>query len=407
MINKKTKRLLSTLLVFLVAGITEMPVLADDNVQATTSYTAASSLVGSNNSVEQNGVKITLSSVVGAKHKLQAIVTIQSQTPFDTSVGKTSDILLTYGENKYNGQSMSFRYPDDKTLVVTIERRYDQSELPEKGPLRLDVVMQKNKVNVGFDVNVDFSESLKNSLEKDFSTKIPQFNSTLNKLESDILGTRLTFTEPEITSSIRDNYLRNEHSYILKVGDKMYSLHHSDSHSYGSDENNMSMVTNYEAKAATYEKIKDQTAMSLIPVSLNINLEDKEASYKENNNDANLETTSNVSYDKNFDFSDGTKGEIYNIERNDNSIKVHLKGATDKEGLMMASTVSMYYNVDAAEKVNDYYDGNRSTTFYKDPNDSLGYIVEFSNVKKDINVKLNCEAASLANKFTIGDEIQL
>lgn len=411
MINKKTNRLLSSLLgAALIVGIVQMPAFAADNAQTPSSYAVGSGLIGTNNSVEQNGVKITLNDVVGTKHKLKATITIQSPTPFNKDDRRDADVLLTYGNDSSNNQSMSFRHMDDKTLVITIERRFNKSVLPEKGPLRIDVVMQKYKVNVGLDANVDFSESLKNSIEKDYSIKIPQFDSTFNKLESDVLGTQLTFTEPEKTFSARNNDVLNEHSFILKVGDKMYSLRHSNSSSSGSDKNNKSMITTYEAEAATYEKVKDQTNISLIPISFTVNLKDQEALYKDKDKDKNMETISNVSYPKTFNFSDGSNGEIYNIQRDDNSVKVYLKGANEKESLLMASTLFMHYKIDDAKKGYDYdyYAGNQRTTFYKDPNDSLGYIVEFSNVKKDVNTQIDCEeAVNLTDGFTIGDEIPL
>ncbi|WP_236896808.1 hypothetical protein [Clostridium beijerinckii] len=68
MINKKTNRLLSSMLgAALIVGLIQMPAFAVDNVQAQSSYAVNSGLIGNNNSVEQNGVKITLNSVVGTK----------------------------------------------------------------------------------------------------------------------------------------------------------------------------------------------------------------------------------------------------------------------------------------------------------------------------------------------------
>lgn len=412
MINKKTNKLLSSMIgAALMIGLIQMPAFAVDNVQAQSSYAVNSGLIGNNNSVEQNGVKITLNSVVGTKNKLKATITIQTPTPFDKDDRETANVLLNYGENKFNGGSTSFRHPDDKTLVITIEDRFNKSALPEKGPLRIDVVMQKYKVNVGLDANVDFSDSLKNSMEKDYSIKIHQFDSTFNKLESYILGTHLSFTEPEETSLMRNNDVLTEHSFILKAGDKMYSLRHSNSYSSSSDENDRSIVTTYQAEGATYEKIKDQTSISLIPISFTINSKDQKNLYKEEHNDKDMQTINNVSYAKTFDFSDGSKGEIYNIQRDDNSVKVYLKGVNEKESLLLASSLFMDYKDENSKKDyydHDYYDGNERTTFYRDSSDSLGYIVEFSNVKKDVNTQINYDPTiSLINAFTVGDEIQL
>ena len=133
MINKKTNRLLSSMLgAALIVGIVQMPAFAADNAQVPSPYSISSGLIGNNNSVEQNGVKVTLNNVVGTKHKLTATITIQSPTPLDKDEEKTADVLLNYGGNKSNGQSTSFRHTDDKTLVITIERRFDKDVLPEK-----------------------------------------------------------------------------------------------------------------------------------------------------------------------------------------------------------------------------------------------------------------------------------
>ncbi|SQB12354.1 Uncharacterised protein [Clostridium beijerinckii] len=147
MINKKTNKLLSSMIgAALMIGLIQMPAFAVDNVQAQSSYAVNSGLIGNNNSVEQNGVKITLNSVVGTKNKLKATITIQTPTPFDKDDRETANVLLNYGENKFNGGSTSFRHPDDKTLVITIEDRFNKSALPEKGPLRIDVVMQNTRL---------------------------------------------------------------------------------------------------------------------------------------------------------------------------------------------------------------------------------------------------------------------
>lgn len=73
--KQKTNRSLSSMLgAALIVGLIQMPAFAVDNVQAQSSYAVNSGLIGNNNSVEQNGVKITLNSVVGTKmtSKLQS-----------------------------------------------------------------------------------------------------------------------------------------------------------------------------------------------------------------------------------------------------------------------------------------------------------------------------------------------
>lgn len=47
-------------------------------------------------------------------------------------------------------------------------------------------------------------------------------------------------------------------------------------------------------------------------------------------------------------------------------------------------------------------------TFYKDPKDTLGYIVEFPNVKKDKAMTLYFDnLISQIDKYTLGNEVTL
>lgn len=99
---------------------------------------------------------------------------------------------------------------------------------------------------------------------------------------------------------MRNNDILTEHSFILKAGDKIYPLRHSNSYSSSSDKDDRSIVTTYEAEGATYEKIKDQTSISLIPISFTINSNDQKNLYKEEHNDKDMQTIDNVSYAKTF-----------------------------------------------------------------------------------------------------------
>ena len=171
----------------------------------------------------------------------------------------------------------------------------------------------------------------------------------------------------------------------------------------------------YESEAATYDRVKDQKDISIIPVVCNISFDELEKIYKENSEnksdkvkDANKETTNNVSYEKSFEFSDGSKGEIYNIERNDNSVKVYCKGTSDKESLLMAINMFMYYSVEDGKTDYNSYDSRSYMSVQKDSKDALGYVIEFDNIEKDKKVELSIDdLIKKVDKFEIGDEIQV
>ena len=228
MVNKKISKVLAPILgvmgFILAIGVLEVPVLADDNVQASSTYTGSVSSAAAtykdysinlNKSIEQNGLKVTLENAVATKHKLKVVVKVESDKPFDQNKNDNSIIQVLYGENNYGGRGMSSDYLDDKTLLFTIEQDGDKEDFPQKGDLRLDVVFPSYKVNIGMDASVDFSESFNNIMEKDISTKVLESDFTLNKLESDVLGTTITYSGPQ--KDHEDRFV--DSSMILKAGD--------------------------------------------------------------------------------------------------------------------------------------------------------------------------------------------
>lgn len=415
MINKKISKLLGPVLgvmsFMLTMGALEMSALADNNVQAASSYVNSTTSttaaykdysVNINKSVTQNGLKVTLEKAVVTKHKLNAVIKVESTQPFDKSEFNENSIFqLLYGETHRRGEGMSTDYIDDKTLLITIDKDNDDEEFPKSGDLRLDVVFPSYKVNIGMDANADFSESFKNIIEKDLSTKITGSDSTLNKLESDVLGTTVTYTEPQKDNY--DSYMNS--SMILKVGDKMYKLRSS-----GSSSNDKETKGTYESKAATYDTLKDQKNISIIPLTCNLTWDELRKAHENNNKkeDTKKETTNNVSYLKSFDFSDGSKGQIYNVERNDNTVKVYCKGSSEKTSLLMASSMSMYYQFIEGKTEYSNYDSDKHMSFYKDPNVALGYIVEFNNVEKDKALELTYrDNMEPIDRYNLGSEIQI
>ena len=416
MINKKISKVLGPILgvmgFMLAIGILEAPVLADDNVQTASTYTSSATSaavtykdysINVNKSVERNGLKVTLEKAVATKHKLNAVIKIESTKPFDQTKDENSIVQLLYGLNGFGGQGMSSNYIDDKTLLITIEqdRDIDEEEFLEKGELRLDVVFPNYKVNIGMDASVDFSESFKNVIEKDIHIKIPTSDCTLNKLESDVLGTTITYSEPEKYHDDRSM----DSSTILKVGNRMYKLRSS-----GTSSNSEGIKGTYESKAATYDKLKDQKAISVIPIVCNITWDEYRKTHEGTitKEDTNKETINNVSYVKSFEFSDGSKGEISNIERNDNSVKVYCKGNSEKESLLMASSMNMYYQFVEGQVNYTNYESDNYMSFYKDPNDVLGYVVEFDNVEKDKALELGFQNnIKQIDRYKVGNEIQI
>ena len=215
------------------------------------------------------------------------------------------------------------------------------------------------------------------------------------------MGTTITYSGPRKDHD--DRFV--DSSMILKAGNKMYKLRSS-----GSSSDDKETKGTYESKAATYDRLKDQKDISIMPLSCDITWDEMRKIYKDNNGkeDVNKETINNVSYVKSFEFSDGSKGEISNIERNDNSVKVYCKGNSEKESLLMASSMNLYYKFVEGQVYFSNYQGDNYMSFYKDPNDALGYVVEFDNLEKDKALELDFEHdIKQIDRYKVGNEIQV
>lgn len=415
MLNKKLRKILGLVLgvsVFMTSlGLGQVKALADDNVnknseihQNTNSKNVKDYSININKTVEQNGFKITLDKVIGTKHKVKVQVKIESSNPIGKENYNNLISEITFGKsNCFSGGAESCKMINDKTLLLTKEKEIDDEEFPEKGELRVDIVIPNYKINVGIDANVDFSESFKNTLKKDVNTKIPEFDFNIDNMESDVMGTTINYSSQWEEN---EELINSPHSCILvKYGDKMYKINRHGSSSSESGEVNGQL----ECKALTYDKIKDANECSIIPISCDISYDEENKIYGDSimeyykKQDSMKVTLNNVKYIKSFEFDNGSKGEIYNIERNDNTVKIYCKGNTEKESLLMAS--NMYVN---CELDNDNYDCDRNMSFYKDPNDELGYIVELDNIIKDKIIDVNFNLAiSKIDKYEIGNEVEL
>lgn len=419
MINKKLSRILGPVLgimgFMLTIGVMEAPVFAEKNVQAKSAYSTNLAAVENKDyflnidkSETQNGIKVTVDKVIATKHKLKVLLKVEGDKPIDIMGHDNSIFEITYGENNSYGYTSTYdNYIDDKTMLITLERDNYEGEYPQSGELRVDVVFSNYKVNMGIDIPVDFGESFNNITEKDISGRIPKFDYKLDKLEADVMGTRITYIEPKRDMNEEEKYSALYRPVILfKAGDRIYKTNSNGSF-LGEDG---AEIGNYEVKSVNYDKVKDEKNISIIPIICDINWEELDKLYeKDENKKENIskETISNVSYEKTLNFSDGSKGEIYSIERNNSSIKVYCKGKSEKESLLMASNLEAYYQSKEGENDHNFYD-SENVSFYKDPKDTLGYIVEFENVEKDKAVELGFDnIIKYSNRYKLENEIKL
>ena len=68
----------------------------------------------------------------------------------------------------------------------------------------------------------------------------------------------------------------------------------------------------------------------------------------------------------------------------------------------------MYYKFEEDTKNYVHYDDEEYMSFYKDPKEAVGYIVEFNNVEKDIALELSVDSnIKLIDRYKVGQEIKL
>ncbi len=428
MLNMKISRILGPVLgsmaFALIIGVMELtPVYADNtaaeasvnNLTATAATTSASVtytenkdyFVNINKSEVQNGIKVIVDKAVATKKDMEVVLKIESDNTLAKVDHSNSIFEVTYGEdNNGFGHTISRQTNiDDKTMTVTLEKYNYNGEYSSKGDMRVDIALANYKVNIGMDIPMDFTESFNNILDKDISGKIPGINYNLNKLETDVLGTRIGYTRPEDDGNKgKDENALGNSAMILKTGDRMYRMNRKGGYSKKDGVG----TGNYEIGSLTYDKVKNEKTVSLIPLICNLTSDEMDKLYEDKDeNNVTKDLVNNISYEKEFNFTDGTKGDIYNIERKDNTIKVYCAGQSEEESLLMACNISIHYE-NADGKVDGIYYDNRNVSFYKDANKALGYILEFDNVEKDKPVAINIDKTiKQADKFKLEDEISL
>ena len=368
-----------------------------------------------NKSVEQNGVKVTLLDVVATKHKIKANIKLECSKGLQDEKQNGLFIQGVYNMQDSWGGGQSRSNIDDKTLVMEIEEDCeDNSEYKSKGDYRLDIVVPYYKVNIGMDIPLDFTSEFAKVKENEISVYIKDLDVNLKKVESDILGTNIYYTQKAIDYSNHnfDNEVQDP-IVLLKVGDKMYVADNYGGVDWRGDNADDELdYGTYYSKDATYDKVTTSDAISIIPISSDITHNESNKFYDEKYkagyeiNEEDYTTDQNVSFIKEFDFSDKTKGEIYKIERNNDVVKVYCKGTSKEKSILMAGGMDIYPKYDENEQyysIEDYY-----KSIYKDKNDENGYVVEFTNVDKDINMTVGIDdIIHFSDRYKIGEEITL
>ncbi|MBE6072874.1 MAG: DUF4179 domain-containing protein, partial [Clostridium butyricum] len=258
-----------------------------------------------NKSIEQNGVKVTLVDVVATKHKIKANIKLECSKGLqdEKQVGLLVQGVYNMQDSWGGGESRA--NIDDNTIIIELENDCeDNNEYKSNGDYRLDIVLPYYKVNVGMDIPLDFTNEFAKVKENEVSIYVKDLDINIKKVESDILGTNIYYTEKAKDYSNHNFYNEvQDPILLLKVGDKMYV---ADSYGgvdwIGDNEDDKLDYETYYSKDATYDKVTTSDAISIIHISNDITNAESNKFYDEKYKDGYEINEEDYTTDQNVSF---------------------------------------------------------------------------------------------------------
>ncbi|WP_035294425.1 DUF4179 domain-containing protein [Clostridium sp. KNHs214] len=343
-------------------------------------------------SKSSNGYNFTIEKLVGTPNKIIIAVKIHSEKPFGKIEDVKSMFMPSFKMNDimmWDGASSGCTLIDKNNLMMVIEEDSIKG-FPKRGNIKMSIHSTvDDKTNVDFSFKTDFSSSYKKTVTKKLKGTVKEGNIKVERINSSILGSVLMV----------DNYHIDKGDLLLKLDDNIYT-----SNERGAKDGKGHIFF----PAATYEKVKSANKISVILVKNNMKFSDKEHEDINKKIQKSLENESldkNIKYNKYLTFTDGTKGEFYNIERSNNKVKLYFR--SDKYAKEFATHVRLHeYFGDTST---DNYDVKQYfSCAYKDSNDDKGYVIEFDNVNTDKQLEVSFYLEELIpEKNKIGEEIRV
>ncbi|MDB2150480.1 hypothetical protein [Clostridium butyricum] len=410
MINKKISKIIGPaagIMVFMMSiGI--MPVQAyaaeTQSIQNEASLSKSGNL---NYEIEQNGVKLTITDIIGTRNKIKINATITREDGFDENINSHRSIELNMHKEKEesNGGGSSWSYPNKNTIEISSEEK-SENGFSEKGNIRADLVIGEYDFNGSLVIPVDFTESFKQYMKADLDVNIEKNNKVLG-FESDAIGTSIIVSRPVEDIRHGSYYSIMEPCFIIKVGNKMYRTDYIGGRNYSEDDE--TYTCNFESEKLTYNDIKDADSISIIPVKCTMTSDEIEEKYNDSSLYEKLSkeavTENNVKYNKEVEFTDGTKGEI-KVERSNNKIRVYCSSDSDIKSFMLAESINSIFTDGSDDYRNFVYEDDK--VICKDENAENQYIAEFEDSHPEMMFETHIDTIMLnIHKFDIGDEIKI
>lgn len=359
-------------------------------------------------SIEVKGGKYTLEEILITPYKSLIAIRITGNEP----INDTTDnffISASIEDSYLESSTSSIHKIDDFNIIQVIEGRYN-SKVPEKAPINISISPLENPDSPSyfgdatFNINVDFGKSysefdsykISGGRLKGYGLNLKEINSSI--LGTDILGDIFSFSDS--TDYIEKN---NNLNYILSVNGDLYG---------GLTEYSISSLgglISFGDISVSFNGLKIPDFHSIHNINLSVfkpkyNQNEISEIYetpsvkeliKYNESPFNKITSKGVTYYKTIELFNDRKIYFYNLERNNETLKLHAK--------LNHSDINLLTNIIATTS-----DGKEIhyPRIYSSPNKKDEYVIEFSNIKENIDVLiLNYE--TFTNEYELIKEIKI
>lgn len=282
-----------------------------------------------------------------------------------------------------SGSSKNYRI-DDHNIVITFEHDYI-NKVPKKSTIKIDIESLDSR---DMDSNSHGTFEFKADFDRSYTefTSIPVKNANIDKFGVKVKEVNSSIMETKIIS---EGYEDDKLEFLLNIDDKLYGGLKSSSSG--------KMTTRFEG--LDVNTINNSKNISLLIYEAKYS-QDECRDFRESVNkleQPNRIEEKNVSFLPYYNFSDKHKGEFYNLERNENTIKIHYKGKPS--------------DVIALSDMCAWYKGNIKLTISKvipNTNDENDFTIEFNNLPRDKKIELSfLKIAHIYNDFTLLNTIKV
>lgn len=284
---------------------------------------------------------------------------------------------------------------DDHNMITFIKHDYI-NKVPKKSTIKINInSMDSRDDNTNTSGKFEFKADFNRSYTE--FTSLPVKNANIDKFGVTIKEIRSSIMETDIVS---EGYDQDKLELLLNVDGKIYGgLQGTFSGKSSRNVNTKcTLVTNIEG--LNVNTINNAKNISLLIYEAKYS-GNESTNFRESLNEPiqqpdNIEEQ-NVFFPPYYNFFDGHKGEFYNLERDENTIRIHYKG---KSGDIIPLC-----------GINAWYNGVKKANFSKvipNSNDKSDFTLEFNNVPLDKKIDISfINMDHIFNDYTLLDTVKV